>query len=286
MIADDYRKRDLALSEYFEVLKAECLRNLRKSTRFRPSFVMQIIAIVVDVLIFIFLGLSFQKGGSASSEFATYVILGLAFSQPMANIINASYSSMALHYWSGQLEAVILSPVPIYVILLSDLLWTVLQSLSVVIVYLLVGMAFGVRVALSVRTLLAAAGLFALGVLSVAGLGLVSASMFVLIDAKGFSEPFGWLCTTVQRLVCGVYFPLSVLPRSLLVVARLFPQTYVIQASRILLGSGGSELLPPDLWKNITLVTILGLAYLILGIVMFGRAVVKAQAEGDLSRWR
>jgi len=264
-------------SRYGPVVMATLDRNYRQWKRFKPSFYMEIASLVVDVLVFIFLSRYFAQ----DTDYVAFVIVGLIFVQPMSRIVSACYNSICLSYWTGRLEAILLGPVPILVVVVGDVIWAVIRSILTVVIYLCVGWAFGFRITVTPITLLLAVGLFCWGALAAFGVGLVSASMFTLINAKGFSEPVNWVVDTLQRLVSGVYFPIAVLPRALLGISWILPQTHVVNLSRSLIlgqSSGGAV-------ASLIALLILTPVYLVVGWYCFSLGLKRARVTGDLSRW-
>jgi ABC-2 type transport system permease protein len=175
-------------------------------------------------------------------------------------------------------------------------LWRYIDDLAIILVYVLAGWAFGMHIA-GGWSLLAALGALAFGCISVLGLGFLSAAMFSLVNAKapsGDGEPVAWLVRTLQALVCGVYFPVDVLPNWLRSIGSLMPQTYVLDYVRRMLipsypNSGTLWLHRVLPWApqtaNIVAVIALGAVILPLGLAAFNRGLEKARYDGGLSRW-
>lgn len=135
---------------------------------------------------------------------------------------------------------------------------------------------------------------FFLGVISVLGFGLISASMFMLINAKGWNDPVKWVIGTLQGLVCAVYFPITILPNWLQKLALCLPQTYAIDALRrlflatsprgVTLATQGWFSLAP-LSADVLILCFLLLLLLPLGLLFFKLGLRKAKNDGCLSRW-
>lgn len=109
--------------------------------------------------------------------------------------------------------------------------------------------------------------------------------MFMLINAKSWNDPVGWLAMVLQGLVTGAYFPVHQLPAVLHSMAKCLPQTYAIDAARRLL-LPVTTVEPP--------VTVSGLSPLqsgflvalpALGWLTFRAGLSEAQRDGSLSRW-
>ncbi|MBI3974707.1 MAG: hypothetical protein HY332_25810 [Chloroflexi bacterium] len=125
----------------------------------------------------------------------------------------------------------------------------------------------------------------------------MSASTFVLINAKGWSDPIGWAVGLLATLVTGVYFPITLLPGPLFAAAQLLPHTYGIDAARRLLLPAETGLTLPVLPLHAALpllspvqvdllaLTLGAVVLPLLGAALFAAGVAKARTDGGLSRW-
>ncbi len=115
--------------------------------------------------------------------------------------------------------------------------------------------------------------------------------MFMLVNAKGFNDPIGWLVLLLQGLVTGAYFPVNELPQALQVLAKCLPQTYAIDLARRLLLSNEAAAPPVRLGSLAPIQTdLVMLAAFVLTVPLLGAWCVhtglrKAQRDGGLSRW-
>ena len=153
-----------------------------------------------------------------------------------------------------------------------------------IIFYFIVGIfVFGASLVLS-STAWILLPIFILLVISLSGIGLMSASMFMLANAKGNIEPIGWAVTTLTGLVAGVYFPPEFLPASIQVLSKILPQTYAIEAIRGILLHGES-ITSPTIQLSLLYLVIFSIILLPIGMWMFNRGIKKAEREGTLARW-
>lgn len=292
-------KTRLNWSETLGVMSVLAERNFRLMTRFSVSTLMFYIGVFADAAISAFLGTALigeAKAAQIGGDYVSYVIVGLAYSQLMYTSINAPLHSLAGAYWSARLEPLLRAPLPLRTIILADALYYYLMDLVTVAIYAFVGILFGMSIP-SPGAILPAAGILMLGCVSVLGFGFLSASMFNLINAKapgGNSEPVQWLVRTLQRLVCGVYFPVTALPRWLQKIGNFMPQTYVLDSVRRLLIPNypkGPTLpvhssfgLDPQV-ANLVVIVVLTAIILPLGLWAFDMGLEKARKDGGLSRW-
>ena len=115
--------------------------------------------------------------------------------------------------------------------------------------------------------------------------------MFMLINAKSWKDPVGWLVMVLQGLVTGAYFPVHQLPAALQAMAKCPPQTYAIDAARRLL-LPETETAPlltigglSPLASDFLVLALFLVALPTLGWLTFRAGLRKAQRDGGLSRW-
>lgn len=267
-------------------------RNARVWIYFRVSLVMDLLNMAAQASVFFFVGRALGGGGQTWTEnYAAFLAVGLVFNTLLEASLNGPFQSLSQNYWSARLETVLLSPCPVWSLLVADSLWFYVRAMINAVILGAVGWAFGARLDAGPSEIITAAGALLLAAVAVLGFGLMSAAMFMLINAKGFNDPIGWLIGVLQGLVTGAYFPIAELPVWLQVMAKCLPQTYAIDAARRLLlpetttGAlvriGGLSPLQSDF-----LVLALFLVVLpALGWLMFRAGLRKAQRDGGLSRW-
>ena len=186
-----------------------------------------------------------------------------------------------------------MSPPSVGLVVMSDVFWGYIRTCFDVTCYLLLGWAFGMQIGGNVNYGMAVVVLL-LSILSVLGFGLMSGAMFMLINAKGWNDPIKWTISTLQGLVCGVYFPISVLPGWLQKVSLCLPQTYAIDAARRVMLTQAAiretvpihSLLPTSpLIADVLVLVIFTVILIPLGWLIFKLGLVKARRDGGLSRW-
>jgi len=296
MMPGPVNKTRLTPRETMGVVMVLLERNLKLMTRFSVSTLMFYMGVLSEAAISAFLGKTLIGGANIAQiggDYVSYVIIGLAYSQLMQTSISAPLQSLSGAYWSSRLEPLLRAPVSIRTVVLADCLWYYLNDLVTIGVYVLVGSLFGMKLS-GGPVLFAGLGALILGCVSVLGFGFLSASMFNLINAKGHSEPVEWLVKTLQRLVCGVYFPITVLPGWLRGLGSLMPQTYVLDCVRRLLMPSyprghtlpvhGTLPMSPQVINVFAIVSLTALI-LPLGFWAFKKGLDKARNDGGLSRW-
>jgi ABC-2 type transport system permease protein len=210
-------------------------------------------------------------GVSASS--ATFVLIGtLAFSVLQVSQLDVAYSVL-FDMWAKSVRHQFLAPVSPWHVALGSWLMGVLRGTVVFVLMAAVSRwAFGVNM-VGAGWLPAAA--FLLGLLiSAAGLGLVVAALLLVFGVH--AEVTAWSGVSLVLLVCGIYYPVSMLPQPLATVAVAIPLTYLLEAFRAELGFAP---LFADPWLR---GFGLALAYLAGGYACFGWAITRARRTGML----
>lgn len=259
--------------------------------QFRVSSAMDILTMLTQASVFFFVGRAIG-GTSWTSASAGFLAVGIVVNTFLQHALSGPYTSIASAYWTVRLEAILLSPCPLIASVLGDMLWILVNATIGSIFLTGIGVAFGARLSASAPDLLLALGVLALGTIAVIGIGFISASMFMLINAKGFNDPISWLVGVLQGLVAGAYFPPSELPKPLYAIARCLPQTYTIDAIRRLLLADQTSDQPlvrigtlSPLASDTLIIALITVATLSLGTIAFRSGISKAQRDGGLSRW-
>lgn len=270
-------------------------RNARVFTYYKVHTALQLLQGLAQVAIFLFLGRMIGMNhiaGLMGGSYASYFIIGVVLLQCLDKSLIAPYVSLSGAYWSTRLESLLLSPYSLWLFILSDTAWYYLMTTINAVAMVCVGLFFGASIG-APSSWSAAVLVFVLGAVAVLGLGLISASTFSLLNAKGNDEPLGWGIHLLQGLVTGLYFPVMLLPHFMQYVGLLLPHTYAIDSMRRLFLSHSS---PPSLlvhqWfgadpiiVNIgCLCACIGI-YMPLGIHLFARGMKKSREVGSLSRW-
>jgi ABC-2 type transport system permease protein len=191
---------------------------------------------VAGVLILVFMYLVVAKGGLANPLFPG-VFLGTTFYLYVVNVLSGiswSVHDDREHY--GMLKYVYMAPMHFYGYLLGrGAAKTLIATVSV-----LITLAFGIGI-LGVPLRLHHPGLFllafVLGLLALSFYGILLAGISLLIARHGWV--LGDVVAGALYLLCGVAYPLSLLPLPFRALGHVFPPTYWFEALRLsLLGQG------------------------------------------------
>ena len=163
-------------------------------------------------------------------EYTFYILLPLIPSIFFSRALISFYRVIQGDYWSGRIELFFNLPLKflsyIFYKSLASYVWAFLQSLVYIVVILCLNPPLDYR-----GFPIAFIGVCLCWVACL-GMGLVSASMFFYLKAKGGGEPISYLVTLLVELASGLYYPLKILPTFLQFIGLLLPQTYAFDLIR------------------------------------------------------
>jgi ABC-2 type transport system permease protein len=174
--------------------------------------------------------------------------------------------------WSRNLGNLLTSPLRPYELIIALSVWSVIRlGVSMIPVATAAYFIFGFNL-LDLGLPLVA--FFAVLVLTSWSLGLISAGV-ILRYGLG-AEELAWSLAFLLLPLCCVYYPASVLPSWLQVVALALPPTHVFEGMRSILLHNTFD--PKELWWALSLNAV----YLLVGYVVFSRFLASARVNGTL----
>jgi len=206
-------------------------------------------------------------------ETTVFVLIGsLAFSVLQVCQLDVAYSVL-FDMWGKSVRHQFLAPVRPWHMVLGAWLMGVLRGVAVFALLAVVSRwAFGVSF---LGAGWASAAAFVLGlVLSAAGLGLIVSTLLLLFGVH--AEVTAWSGVSLVLLLCGIYYPVSMLPAPLTTVAAAIPLTYFLEAFRADYG------FPPTFATPWVWGYAIALVYVAGGYAAFGWAITRARRTGML----
>jgi len=203
-----------------------------------------------------------------------YVILGMAFHRFLVSasgVILSSIRSLIVGMYSSggsrfsMFEYIRLARISARAYVIANFIQTYLQHIIICTCYLLLGLfVFGIKFNPSANYIGAVIALM-LGIMACIGIGMISASIVILVRIVYGVEPISWSINLLSSIVSGVYFPPEILPSWLKVIAYYLPHTYAMNTAKlaILAGYDNSQLL-----NNFITLSIFALLLLSTGIVL------------------
>lgn len=265
------------------ILKRQFINFLRYPTWVLFIFVMPFI-IVAE---YVFLGklftgpsglvtASFRESAGTSDYLGFMVIGGMAMTW-LFSVLWGIGQSLREEQLQGTLEQNWLCPVPRFVLLLGRSLTSiVIQSLSIGLVLLGAWWFFDLQFQGSIFL----TGLILiLAVLSLYGLGFIFAGLILL-----FKEPHALteMVASLLVIICGVVYPLSVLPAWAQKVGKFIPLTWIIRDLRAVLlkGAGFGELA-----SDLGVLSLWAIIMPALGFSVFSLIEYRARRRGTLGQY-
>lgn len=240
---------------------------------------------VVNSLSVTFIAASAQKtipGVTFTQEqingFILFLAIGTAIWTYVSVVFDGVTETITMERWEGTIEYTFMAPVSRFVHMFGTCAFALLHGLVLTVLQLLVlGTFFHLDMGAANWT--TAFVVLALGSVSLIGLGIVSAILPMLFTERG--SQMAYIIRAVLLLVSGVYYPISVLPTWMQVMAKGSPAYYMLDGLRASIQDGkGLSMLWGDLWPLV----ICGLVSIPLGLYLFSLAERYAKRTGKLKR--
>ncbi len=250
---------------------------------YKLAFLANIFGVLISLLGYFFIDKLFGRMLVSHLEefgvnYFSYVLLGMAFFSYVGIGLGSFSSRIQSEQAQGTLEAILLTPAGIPAILLSMALWNLIFATMDMAIYIALGI-FLFKIDFTHINILSAIVILFLTVASFSGLGIISAG-FIMVFKRG--NPLGWIINSVEGLIGGVYFPITVLPGWLQFLAKFFPITYAIRAMELSVYKGYSL---AQLAKEAGFLLLFSALLIPLSIAFFKYSVKKAKTDGSLAQY-
>ena len=206
------------------------------------------------------------------------LMIGAIFWNYLSVVFSWIAETIAVERWEGTLEYTMMAPIRRWSQLLGSVAYAIVYGLVHTAAMLVVlCLFFGLDLAHA--DLAAAAAMMAIGSVSFVGIGMLAAILPLLYVERGAQMTF--VLQSVLLLVSGVYYPISILPGWMQVLAHLSPATYILDGVRAALIDGqGFDRLLGDVWPLVVMAIVL----IPVGVWGFGQAERYAKRTGKLKR--
>jgi ABC-2 type transport system permease protein len=276
------RRDRLPGMSWLRIAVATFKRDLWMATSYRVGFLMMLGGSVFNIAGVYFLGQAIgddiaPPDGRYGDDYFGFAVVGVAFSAFMAIGLTGISSRVREGQMMGTLELMLLSPNPLGVVLGSSTVWSHVQGLITLLVYLVAAIVLGMD--LSQANWPLAAVSLVLSVLAFNALGLIAASVVIIIKQ---GNPVGLLIGMASVLLAGVLYPTSVLPEWMQTLGQFLPLTHTLDLMRVSLLGGGDL---AAAWPSLAWLIALTVVFMPLGLWASGRAVRIALVDGSLSQY-
>lgn len=273
-ITDPLRTRPLT------ALRVFIARDWETAKSYKLPFVLNAISTVFQVALFFFISRVFDEPGGQVGElpggYFGFVIVGLIAFSLVNTALGSFAAKLRTEQLTGTFEALIASPTPLPVTVLSSAAYDLLAALPSSALTLATAMALGFRPQVTPMSALAGVAAMVGTIALAAALG-VAVAAFTVVFKQGQSA--STLVAQAVALIGGVYFPLSVLPAGMQELARLFPFAWALSALRAAFLEGRVE-------AGYTAgLCAAGAVALLLSLRLLSAAVERARRSGTLAQY-
>ncbi len=174
--------------------------------------------------------------------------------------------------WSKSIKNTFIAPVRSYHLVFGALLFGILRGCVVFLILVVVShylFGFNFLVGGPVPVIIFLAGVFT----TAAIIGIIVCISILTFGQK--ADVAAWSLSGLILLVSGIYYPVNVLPGPLQAAARAIPLTYFLEYYR-------SVFIPEP--HNLALGASLAVLYLVVGLILFDRAIERARRTGIMLR--
>jgi len=250
---------------------------------YRVSFVAQLLGNLLVLGLFYFVGRAIGNQplpafAAYGGNFVAFLLIGIALTDCVGVSLVSFAAQIREAQTTGTLEATVMSPVRLPLILIYSSLWNYFMCGVRFLLYLLVGSRlYGLDIGHG--NFASAILIFLLTVLCFMGVGILWAGIVMLVKR---GESLMTAAASLVLLVSGVLYPVDLLPHWLQRIGGLVPLTHALDGMRLALLKGATV---SDL--SGTLISLTGFAVVLLtvGIGAFEGAVALAKHTGSLTQY-
>jgi len=255
-------------------------RDFLEDASYRFAFLGQAAGMLVSALTFYFIGRVFGKAVASylqpyGGDYFAFALVGIAFAGFQNVALEGFATSVRNAQMMGTLEALLVTPTSIPVIILSSVTYRLAYMVLRTSLYLAMGVVvFGVD--LGRANYLGGLVVLVLTLASFSSAGILAAAA-VMVFKRG--DPVEFLFGNASRVFSGVFFPVAVFPGWLQRVAWALPLTHALEGMRRTLLMGASL---PSIAGSLLYLVLFSLISLPISIVLFRYAVANAKVNGTL----
>ena len=256
-------------------------RNIHLTKRYWAWEAVWLVYNLVNAISVTYIGASAQliTGVKFDTSFLIlYLLIGTVVWSYLSVVFDQVTETITLERWEGTIEYTFMAPIARLTHLLGSCTFAIVHGLLFVAVQLVV-VSFFFHLNLSHSNMLTAAALLLIGSVSFIGFGITAAILPLLYTERG--AQMAYIVRALILLVAGVYYPISVLPGWMQVIARLCPATYVLDGMRQ--GLLYDQPLTA-LWYDVWPLLVAGVVSIPVGLWVFRTAERYAKRTGKLKR--
>ena len=231
---------------------------------------------IANTLTIVFIARVEHLPPAEENKLATILLVGAVIWAFLGIIFEFMTETVAWERWEGTIEYTFMAPVSRTMHLFGQGAFAVLYGLiRATILFFAVAAFIGIHTPHANYG--AAFALLAIASISFIGVGMMTSVLPLISPEKG--AQLGFVAQGLMLVVSGVYYPVSVMPHWMQVVAKISPATYVLRGDRASIVSG-TGLAWADAWPLI----VIAVASMPLGLFIFHVGERHAKKHGKLKR--
>ena len=251
-------------------------RNVYLTKRYILWDVAFMIWTIANTLTIVFIARVEHLPPAEENTLATILLVGAVIWAFLGIIFEFMTETVAWERWEGTIEYTFMTPVSRTMHLFGQGAFAVLYGLiRATILFFAVAAFIGIHTPNA--NYWAAFALLAIASVSFIGVGMMTSVLPLISPEKG--AQLGFVAQGLMLVVSGVYYPVSVMPHWMQVVAKISPATYVLRGDRASIVSG-TGLAWADAWPLI----VIAIASMPLGLFIFHVGERHAKKHGKLKR--
>jgi ABC-2 type transport system permease protein len=231
---------------------------------------------IANTLTIVFIARSVHLTHAAENTLAARLLVGAVIWAFLGIIFEFMTETVAWERWEGTIEYTFMAPISRVMHLGGQGAFAVLYGLiRATILFFAVVLFLGLHIPHANYG--AAFALLAIASFSFIGIGMMTSVLPLVSPEKG--AQLGFVAQGLMLVVSGVYYPVSVMPHWMQLIAKISPATYAIRGDRASIVSG-TGLVWADVWPLL----IIAVAATPIGLAIFHRGEVHAKKHGKLKR--
>ena len=255
-------------------------REVKMMITYKSAMFFNYLNMVMNLAIFFFFASMFgienlEALEGYGGDVISFVVLGSMGWTFLWTIMDSASNSMMQEMKIGTFEVILLTPTSPVFVVIAYTVWGILMS-SVGIILVLVTSIIVFDVVINANYILTFLVLF-ICIVMMSGFGLMVGGLNVYV------KQVGAIVSVIQRIsyfLCGVVFPISVLPQLLQPISTYLPFYHALHTLRLTLSVNPTlEIIVPQ----VLLLTILAAGSMLVGVFTFKMGLKKARKEGTLA---
>jgi ABC-2 type transport system permease protein len=255
-------------------------REFKMMITYKSAMFFNYVDMVMNLAIFFFFAKMFgmrtlETLEGYGGDVISFVVLGSMGWTFLWTVMDAASNSITQEMKIGTFEVILLTPTSPVFVVLAYTVWGIFMSAIAIILFLTTSMII-FDVVLNANYILTFIILL-ISIAMMAGFGLIVGGLNVYV------KQVGAIVSVIQRIsyfLCGVIFPISVLPQVVQPISKFLPFYHALNALRLSLSANPSlgTLIP-----HVLLLSILAVGSLVVGVFAFRRGLNTARKEGTLA---